>query len=96
MIPARNVLAGIFIGLANDGWFEVLVVSAVWPFIFCALVSITERPRVEATIAAFRQRGQHLVMRSPVLTFYAVECATALVTAGSVALLAHGIKQFVS
>jgi hypothetical protein len=96
MIPAPNVIAGIFIGVVNDSWLTVLGVAAVWPFIFCVYVSIAHGARRQATVASFAERGRHLLMGSPVLTFYAIEFATALFTALPLALLAHAVRRLVS
>jgi hypothetical protein len=96
VIPAPNVIAGILVGVLNDSWFTVLVSAAVWPFTFCLYVSIAHRTRRDSTVASFAAGGRHLLMGSPVLTFYAVEFATALVTTVPVALLAHAVKRLVS
>ncbi len=96
MIPAPNLIAGVLIGIVNDGWLPVLGASAVWPLIFCAYVSIADRARRDATVAQFAARGRRLLMGSPILTFYAGEFVTALLTALPVALLAHGLKRLLS
>lgn len=96
MIPAPNVVAGILIGVVNDGWLTVLGAAVIWPLIFCVYVSITDRNRMTATVASFSERGRHLIAGSPVLTFYAIEFATALGTALPSALVAHAVKQFIS
>lgn len=96
LIPAPNVIAGIAIGLVNDSWLTALGVAAVWPFIFCVYVSFLDTTRRKATVASFAERGHHLLAGSPLLTFYAVEFATALTTAIPFALLAHGVKRLLS
>lgn len=96
MIPAPNVIAGILIGIANDGWLTVMEATVIWPFVFCLYVSIVERARMIAAVASLSERGRHLIGGSPALTFYAIEFATALTTALPIALLAHALKRFVS
>ena len=96
MIPMPNVIAGILIGVANSSWVEVLVSSLVWPGIYCLYVSLTERPRIDATVAQFKERGKRLLLGSPVATFYAIEFATALLTALPIACIAFLIKRVFS
>jgi hypothetical protein len=96
MIPAPNVIAGVLVGVLSDNWLTVLVSAALWPFAFCLYVSIAHRTRRDSTVASFAARGRHLVLGSPVLTFYAVEFATALATTVPIALLAHAVKRLVS
>jgi hypothetical protein len=89
-----NVLVGIAIGVVNTSWIAVLGSSLIWPFIFCGYVSILHAQRARTTIANFRERGRHFVFGSPVMTFYGIEFATALLTALPVALLTYLIKSF--
>lgn len=96
MIPAPNVLAGIMIGLANTSWSSTLLSSVAWPFVFCVYVSMAHRSRRDATIAAFGERGDHLLLGSPRLTFYSIEFATALVTALPVAVVMQVIKRLLT
>jgi hypothetical protein len=96
MIPAPNVIAGMLIGVVNDGWLALLGAAAIWPLVFCVYVSIMDRARMTATVASFSERGRHLVAGSPVLTFYAIEFATALSTALPIALLTHAVKRLIS
>ena len=88
-----NVLVGIVIGIANDSWPAVLIVSAGWPLVFCVYVSLIRAERARATIAVFEARGSHFLFGSPFLTFYAIEFATALVTTLPVAIVSHVIKR---
>jgi len=87
MIPAPNLIAGIPIGITNNGWLAVLGTAVIWPL---------ERARMTATVASFSERGRHLIGGSPAITFYAIEFATALTTALPVALLAHAVKRFIT
>ncbi|MGH3054790.1 MAG: hypothetical protein ACRDL7_07415, partial [Gaiellaceae bacterium] len=96
MIPAPNVIAGILIGVINDSWRTLLGATAIWPLVFCVYVSVVDRSRMTATVASLTERGRHLLASSPVLTFYAIEFATALSTALPVALLTHAAKGVIS
>jgi hypothetical protein len=84
MIPAPNLIAGIPIGITNNGWLAVLGTAVIWPL---------ERAWMTATVASFSERGRHLIGGSPA---YAIEFATALTTALPVALLAHAVKRFIT
>jgi len=92
-IRDMNVLAGLAIGLVNDTWFATLIASVVWPFIYCAFVSIARADRARVTIADFRARGRHFLFGSPAATFYSIEFVTALFTALPVALIAHLLRR---
>jgi hypothetical protein len=96
MIPVPNVIGGLLIGIANTSWFAVVLACLVWPFVFCAYVSIMDSARREATVADFRARGRRLMFGSPALTFYAIEFVTALMTSLLVACIAHLIKRIVT
>jgi hypothetical protein len=96
VIPMPNVLAGILIGVVNDSWVTVLVSAAVWPLIFCLYVSIVDQQRRAATVAAFAERGRHLLFGSPLITFYAGEAFTGLLTALPFAVAAHLVKRLVT
>jgi hypothetical protein len=91
VIPAPNVIAGVMIGIAADTWLIAVTSAIGWSFVFCLYVTLHDRPRRDVTIDAFRHRSGRLLLGSPVLTFYAIEFSTALVTALPVALMTHAI-----
>ena len=80
MGPLPNLTAGILIAIANTSWLGVNVVCFGWGLIFCAYVSILESSRTKTTIERMRTHGNKLLLNSPLLTFYAVEYSTALMT----------------
>ena len=92
MLPIPNVIAGVLIGIANTGWIEVLGSALVWPAIYCLFVLYSERARVEAKVAQFRENAKKLIFHSPVVTFYTIEFITALFTALPVACVTFLIK----
>ncbi len=91
MIPAPNVIAGVMVGIAADTWLITIISAIGWPFVFCMYVALQDRSRRDMTIDAFRHRSERLLLGSPILTFYAIEFSTALVTALPVALMTHAI-----
>lgn len=93
MIPAPNVIAGILIGVFNAPWISVAYSSIGWSFVFCIYVFLTQRERRRRTVASFEERAQRLLLGSPVLSFYAVEFGTALLTSIVVGSIVYGLKN---
>jgi len=96
MIPAPNFLAGLLIGIFNTSWLTVVLASFGWALAFCGYVSIVDTARRDTTIGDFRARARRLLFGSPVLTFYAIEFSTALVTSLPVGCLTYLIKKIVA
>lgn len=93
MIPAPNFVAGVLIGIANTSWPAVVIACFVWPFIFCAYVSILGSARKVARIDHMRTHGSRLLCGSPMLTFYAIEFSTALMTVFVVGSLSYLVSS---
>ena len=88
-MPIPNVIAGVLIGIANESWRAVVMVSCIWGLVWCMTAWILEPTRAFESIRVFRERGQKLLFRSPFVTFWVVEWFTAAVTATVVGTVTH-------
>jgi hypothetical protein len=82
MIPFSNVVAGIFIGIANDSWLARLFIPFIWGIIFCVCSFIFNKEEqekiIEKTKLINKKRKFGL---TNVQAFYFVEYMTATSTA---------------
>ena len=94
MIPIPNVLAGIFIGIANDAWLSRLIIPFGWGIIFCIYRSFTAQNEKNHFIA----KGQEIHGKkskwgmSHSQSFYFVEYMTATSTSLVFSAIAGMVK----
>jgi hypothetical protein len=87
-MPLPNVIAGILIGVSNSTLIALLIANVVWSIAFFVYGLIFERVRIEQQLFHLTQNpGGKRLFGSPLLTLFAIEFTTALMTAGSVSLI---------
>ena len=92
-MPVPNFLAGVLIALFLNTWAELLFGCVVWAFVYCAFRWFIGGQRVEKAEAYYQASDKHLLLQSPILTFYAIEWATAVTIALLFAALAFEFRK---
>ena len=89
-----NVLAGILIGIANEGWFARLVVPFIWGLIWVLRTRLFDKQRLENYVSNVRARGGYQKFGlSPTAGFYLIEYLTAATTSLPIALITGLIRD---
>jgi len=94
MIPFPNVIAGIFIGLVNDTWFQRILIPFGWGIIFCIYNFIVGRDKRFVAESEMRDRKARFGM-SHILSFYFIEYATATSSSLFFSIIAGAIREMV-